>query len=120
MNDTSTENYHEAGTDVHVKNPEFQNLEQSQASGGKDINLNLLMDVQMPITIEFGKTTLPIKEVLELQRGSVIELDKRVGESLDIIVNGKKMAEGEVVVIDNQFAVRIISLVEANEQNQKN
>lgn len=95
---------------------EFQQLESKPTNGEGEIKLDFLMDLQLPVSIELGRTTMMIKDVLELQRGTVIELEKRVGEQLDIIVNGKKMAEGEVVVIDKQFGIRVTNIVDAKER----
>ncbi len=99
-----------------MQDMEFQQLESKPTNGEGEIKLDLLMDLQLPVSIELGRTSLKIKEVLELQRGTVIELDKRVGEALDIIVNGKKMAEGEVVVIDKQFGIRVTDIADAKER----
>ena len=74
-------------------------------------NMNLLMDVQMNLTVELGRTKMFIKEVLGLGEGSIIELDKLAGEPVDLLVNGKLVAKGEVVVIDENFGVRVTDIV---------
>ena len=74
-------------------------------------NLNLLMDVQMTLTVELGRTKMFIKEILGLGEGSIIELDKLAGEPVDLLVNGKLVAKGEVVVIDENFGVRVTDIV---------
>ena len=74
--------------------------------------LNFLKDLQLNVYIELGRTQMPIKEILELERGYVIELDKLASEPVDIYVNNKKIAEGEVVVIDKHFGIRITNLNE--------
>ncbi len=99
-----------------VKNAElesFENLTQEEASAEKVINnkIEILLDVTLPVSIELGRTSMPIKDILELDRGSIIELDKLASEPVDVIVNGKKIAEGEVVVIDKHFGIRITNLV---------
>ena len=73
--------------------------------GGSDISL--LLDVPLQVTVELGRTQLRIRNVLELVPGSIIELDKLAGEPVDVLVNGKQIARGEVVVIDEEFGVRI-------------
>lgn len=73
--------------------------------GGSDISL--LLDVPLQVTVELGRTQLRIREVLELVPGSIVELDKLAGEPVDVLVNGKQIARGEVVVIDEEFGVRI-------------
>lgn len=78
----------------------------------KDLtNLNLIMDVPLQVTVELGKAKKTIRDILELGPGSVIELDKLAGEPVDILVNGKLLAKGEVVVIDENFGVRITDIV---------
>jgi flagellar motor switch protein FliN/FliY len=74
-------------------------------------NINLIMDVPLEVTVELGRTQKLIRDVLELSPGSVIELEKLAGEPVDILVNGKRIAKGEVVVIDENFAVRITDIV---------
>lgn len=74
--------------------------------------LNFLKELQLNIFIELGRTQMQIKEILELERGYVIELDKLASEPVDIYVNNKKIAEGEVVVIDKHFGIRIVNLID--------
>ncbi len=80
--------------------------------GGAEEKLNLLKDLQMNVYIELGRTQMQIKDILELERGYVIELEKLASEPVDVFVNNKKIAEGEVVVIDKHFGIRITSLVD--------
>lgn len=79
--------------------------------GEQNKNLELVMDVSLSLTVELGKTEISIKEVLELTRGSVIELDRIAGEPVDLLANGKLIAKGEVVVIEDNFGLRITSIV---------
>ena len=69
------------------------------------------MDVQMSLTVELGRTKMYIKDILGLGEGSIIELDKLAGEPVDLLVNGKLIAKGEVVVIDENFGVRVTDIV---------
>lgn len=78
--------------------------------------LELLLDLQLPVSIELGRTNMLIKEILQLGRGSVIEFDKLVSEPVDVIINGKKIAEGEVVVIDKHFGIRITQLIDKEDR----
>ncbi|WP_378951839.1 flagellar motor switch phosphatase FliY [Pelosinus sp. sgz500959] len=82
-----------------------------------DGNINLLMDVPLQVTVELGRTRKLIRDILELSPGSVIELDKLAGEPVDILVNGKLIAKGEVVVIDDNFGVRITDIVSPLERS---
>ncbi len=78
-------------------------------------SLDTLLDVSLPVAIEFGRTHMTVQEVLELGSGSVIQLDRMVGEPIDIYVSDRKLAEGEVVVIGEHFGVRITRIVSGNE-----
>lgn len=78
--------------------------------------LEFLKDLQLNVYIELGRTQMQIKDILELERGYVIELDKLASEPVDIYVNNKKIAEGEVVVIDKHFGIRITNLIDANDR----
>lgn len=103
-------------TAVEVETAQFQNLESNPAGGQRDHKMDLLFDLSLTLSIELGRTTMAIKDILDLQRGSVVEFDKLAGEPVDILVNGKKIAEGEVVVIEKHFAIRITNLVDATER----
>ncbi|MBP1655872.1 MAG: Flagellar motor switch protein FliN [Bacteroidetes bacterium] len=74
------------------------------------------MDLTLPVAIELGRTQMLIRDILDLQRGSVVEFEKLASEPVDILINGKKMAEGEVVVIEKHFGIRITSLVDTEER----
>jgi flagellar motor switch protein FliN/FliY len=100
---------------VHADIAEFEEFDDSKIKGsGSSEKLNFLKDLQLNVYIELGRTQMQIKEVLELERGYVIELDKLASEPVDIYVNNKKIAEGEVVVIDKHFGIRITNLNEVN------
>ena len=79
-------------------------------------NLELLMDIKLELTVELGRCHLPVKKVLELTRGSIIELDKVAGESVELFANGKHVANGEVVVIEDNFGLRITSITDPEER----
>ena len=74
------------------------------------------MDIKLELTVELGRCQLPVKKVLELTRGSIIELDKIAGESVELFANGKHIANGEVVVIEDNFGLRITSITEPQER----
>ncbi len=78
--------------------------------------LELLMDIKLDISIELGRTTMLVRDILELGPGSVIELDKMAGETVDLLINNKKLAEGEVVVVDENFGIRITHLISMEER----
>jgi len=74
-------------------------------------NLNMLMDVGLLLTVELGRSQMSIRQVLDLQKGSVIELDRVAGDSVDIFINDRLIGRGDVVVVDDKFGVRITELV---------
>lgn len=92
---------------------QFEEFDDStRSSGVYNDKLHFLKDLPMNIFIELGRTQMQIKDILELERGYVIELDKLASEPVDVFVNNKKIAEGEVVVIDKHFGIRITNLVD--------
>ncbi|MBU1101676.1 MAG: flagellar motor switch protein FliN [Bacteroidetes bacterium] len=96
---------------------EFDEFDEANIkSGGGDEKLAILQDLNLNIYIELGRTKMQIKDILELERGYVIELDKLASEPVDIFVNNKKIAEGEVVVIDKHFGIRIVNLNDPEER----
>ncbi len=95
---------------VAVYSAQFAPFQQSGASGPAG-NMDLLMDVALRVTAELGRTAMAIKDVLSLGNGSVIELDKLAGDPVDLLVNGTLMARGEVVVVDDNFGVRITEVL---------
>ena len=86
---------------------------------GGEINLDALMDVQVQLSVEIGRSKVPIKQLISLSQGSVIELDRGVNDPLDLLVNGTLMARGEVVVLDGQFGLRLIDIVSPPERLKK-
>jgi flagellar motor switch protein FliN/FliY len=95
---------------VAVRQAAFQPL--AAPAGMEHISgLDLIMDVPLRVTVELGRTRMQIRDVLDLGKGSVVELDKLVGEPVDMLVNGKLIAKGEVVVIDENFGIRVTDIV---------
>lgn len=95
---------------VNVQPMHFQTFDDGMAEAERK-NIGLLMDVPLQIAVELGRTTKKIREILEFGQGSIIELDKLAGEPVEIMVNGKSIAKGEVVVIDESFGVRITEII---------
>lgn len=97
---------------ISARQIEFAEFTEEEANGnGKAHSMDLLKDVELDVSVELGRIELPLGKVLELSKGSVIELEKLAGEPVDLLVNGNRIALGEVVVIDEHFGVRISSLV---------
>ncbi|MFF2482641.1 flagellar motor switch phosphatase FliY [Paenibacillus sp. NPDC058071] len=107
------------GRNVNVQPVQFSNFNQPQFMPTNDTNLNLLLDIPLKVTVELGRTQKQIKDILELSQGSIIELDKLAGEPVDILVNNKLIAKGEVVVIDENFGVRVTDIVSQWDRIQK-
>ena len=80
--------------------------------GPQNQNLNILLDVKLQLTVELGRTELPIKKVLELTKGSIVTLNKAAGEPVELFANGKLIAYGEVVVIEDNFGLRITHITD--------
>ncbi|KOY13468.1 flagellar motor switch phosphatase FliY [Paenibacillus xylanivorans] len=104
---------------VNVQPVQFANLQNGAFGQVDENNLNLLMDIPLKVTVELGRTQKQIKDILELSQGSIVELDKLAGEPVDILVNNKLIAKGEVVVIDENFGVRVIDIVSQWDRIQK-
>ena len=104
---------------VNVQPVQFANFNQNAYAQTDQTNLNLLLDIPLKVTVELGRTQKQIKDILELSQGSIIELDKLAGEPVDILVNNKLIAKGEVVVIDENFGVRVTDIVSQWDRIQK-
>ncbi|MFC4103557.1 flagellar motor switch phosphatase FliY [Paenibacillus xanthanilyticus] len=104
---------------VNVQPVQFGNFQGAGFGQADDSNLNLLLDIPLKVTVELGRTQKQIKDILELSQGSIIELDKLAGEPVDILVNNKLIAKGEVVVIDENFGVRVTDIVSQWDRIQK-
>ncbi|MGI6707464.1 MAG: flagellar motor switch phosphatase FliY [Clostridia bacterium] len=96
---------------VNVQPVSFQSFDEEEDPRSDRDNIDLIMDVPLRVTVEVGKARKTVREILELSAGSIIELDKLAGDPVDILVNGKLVAKGEVVVIDDSFGVRVTDIV---------
>lgn len=103
---------------VNVQPVQYQSFDSDQWSIEKE-SIELIMDVPLEITVELGRTKKLIRDILEFGPGTILELDKLAGEPVDILVNGKYIAKGEVVVIDESFGVRITDIVSASKRLSK-
>ena len=86
------------------------------AGGGHEMNLNLILDVAVTLALEVGRARLSVRELLQLTPGAVVELDRLAGEPLDVLVNGVRIARGEVVVVNEKFGIRLTDVVSASER----
>jgi flagellar motor switch protein FliN/FliY len=96
----------------------FRNL--APSSGGEaPQDLDLILDIPVALTVELGRTRIPIKHILQLAQGSVIELDALAGEPMDVLVNGCLIAQGEVVVVNEKFGIRLTDIVTPSERMRR-
>lgn len=100
---------------IDVQQAEFQNFDMGSFVQQKE-NIDLIMDVPLEVTVELGRTTKSIHDILEFAPGTIIELNKLAGEPIDVLVNGKIVARGEVVVIEENFSIRITDIIKRAEQ----
>lgn len=102
--------------DANAPSPaQFDTLHADDAHG-TDLNLDVILDVPVTLSLEVGRARLPIRNLLQLNQGSVVELERGAGESLDVFVNGTLIAHGEVVVINDRFGVRLTDVVSPSER----
>ena len=94
---------------VLVQAAQFEEV--SGGAEGSGLSLDLVLDISMPVSVELGRTMLTVQELLGLRAGSVIELEKMAGEPVDLYVRDVRFARGEVVVVDNNFGLRITEIV---------
>ncbi len=87
------------------------------AAAGNDINM--ILDIPVQLTVELGRTRIPIKHILQLAQGSVVELDALAGEPMDVLVNGYLIAQGEVVVVNDKFGIRLTDIVTPSERMRR-
>lgn len=97
--------------EVNVQTAQFQAFSPDLVAANQKENINLIMDVPLEVTVELGRTTKSIQDILEFAPGTIIELDKIAGEPIDVLVNGKYVARGEVVVIEENFGVRVTEII---------
>ena len=85
----------------------------------EDINLNVIMDIPVDLSMEIGRTKISIRNLLQLNQGSIVELDRLAGEPLDVMVNGTLIAHGEVVVVNERFGIRLTDVISPAERVKK-
>jgi flagellar motor switch protein FliN len=107
-------------TDSAARTAEFNDL-QDRAGGdaARDVNLEVILDVPVTLSMEVGRTRISIRNLLQLNQGSVVELDRAAGEPLDVFVNGTLVAHGEVVVVNDKFGIRLTDVISPAERIKK-
>ncbi len=95
----------------------FENLDEEAGAMESNLNsLELLFDLELSVSVELARKNILVSEILQLGEGSILEFDKMAGEPVDLLVNNKKIAEGEVVVIDDRFGIRVTNLLDPSER----
>lgn len=102
-----------------VQAAEFDEMQDEGQPVSGDVNLDVILDVPVTLSMEVGRTRVPIRNLLQLTQGSVVELDRAAGEPLDVFVNGTLIAHGEVVVINERFGIRLTDVVSPAERLRK-
>lgn len=97
----------------------FDSLKGGATGEGAEVNLDVILDVPVTLAMEVGRTRVSIRNLLQLNQGSVIELDRAAGEPLDVFVNGTLVAHGEVVVINEKFGIRLTDVISPAERVRK-
>ena len=129
-NEEWAENLNEQGADPAQSESEFSSapeapaanpavFEQFDSSGGRaktHNDIDLVLDIPVQLTVELGRTKLPIRKLLQLAHGSVVELDGLAGEPMDVLVNGCLIAQGEVVVVNEKFGIRLTDVITPSER----
>jgi flagellar motor switch protein FliN/FliY len=103
-------------SDPMIQDIELEQLLPFDGDPGSDTDIGLLLEVPLSISVELGRTSLTIRELLALGQGSILQLDRHAGEPVDVLVNGKRLARGEVVVIDEDFGIRVTEVVTPEER----
>ena len=91
----------------------------TSAAPSSDVNIDVILDVPVTLSLEVGRTRLPIRSLLQLSQGSVVELERAAGESLDVFVNGTLVAHGEVVVVNEKFGIRLTDVISPADRIRK-
>lgn len=106
-----------SGTETQA--PVFEQFSNEGALAGARNDIDMIMDIPVQLTVELGRTKLPIKNLLQLAQGSVVELDGMAGEPMDVLVNGCLLAQGEVVVVNDKFGIRLTDIITPSERIRK-
>ncbi|MGB3261785.1 flagellar motor switch phosphatase FliY [Paenisporosarcina sp.] len=118
-NQSTTDKSKDAGSIPNVQSVQFSSFDETNSDHSEPNNLNMLLDIPLQVTVELGRTKRMVKEILAVSQGSIIELDKLAGEPVDILINNKLIAVGEVVVIDENFGVRVTDILSTADRISK-
>ena len=115
---SSSAKIQEAGMNQYEK-AQFDQLQKDNKEAGADVNLDVILDIPIMLSVEIGRTKQTIRNLLQLNQGSVVELDRLAGEPMDVLVNGTLIAHGEIVVVNEKFGIRLTDVISAAERVKK-
>jgi flagellar motor switch protein FliN/FliY len=107
------------GNSKQYEKAEFNQLQNEARGNGEDVNLDVILDIPVTLSVEIGRTRQTIRNLLQLNQGSVVELDRLAGEPMDVLVNGTLIAHGEIVVVNEKFGIRLTDVISAAERVKK-
>lgn len=116
MDETRAGAERKAASESDAERAQFQQLDDDSAPADSDVNLDVILDVPVALSMEVGRTQISIRNLLQLNQGSVVELDRTAGEPLDVYVNGTLVAHGEVVVVNEKFGIRLTDVISPSER----
>ena len=119
MSETSTAQTADAAAAPAARPAVFDRLSVTPGVAGQTNDIGMVMDIPVQLTVQLGRTRLPIRDILQLAQGSVVELEGLAGEPLDVYVNGCLIAQGEVVVVNEKFGIRLTDIVTPAERARK-
>ena len=117
--DPPAEVTNENDSTTKAQTPVFEQFSKDGVLTGARNDIDMIMDIPVQLTVELGRTKLPIKNLLQLAQGSVVELDGMAGEPMDVLVNGCLLAQGEVVVVNDKFGIRLTDIITPSERIRK-
>jgi flagellar motor switch protein FliN/FliY len=109
----------QGGSVEKYEKAQFDELHNDGKAGKDDVNLEVILDIPVTLSVEIGRTRQTIRNLLQLNQGSVVELDRLAGEPMDVLVNGTLIAHGEVVVVNEKFGIRLTDVISAAERVKK-
>ncbi len=119
MEEQVTTEAEESATVSDVETAQFDELKDEGGEPVIDPNLEVILDIPVTISMEIGRTKISIRNLLQLNQGSVVELDRLAGEPMDVLVNGTLIAHGEVVVVNEKFGIRLTDVISASDRIKK-
>lgn len=108
-----------SGDEAAAQQVNFDEVSSSSSGSSSDVNMDVILDIPVTISMEVGRSKMNIRNLLQLNQGSVVELERMAGEPLDVMVNGTLIAHGEVVVVNEKFGIRLTDIISPAERVKK-